>query len=155
MTMSILTTALERLVLVMLFLPFSTLDKIFNFRGAERQAAEVSVALAPLLIVVGMLIETFTSLGILTGIADRLAAFILGGYCAVTALLWKQFWAVGDFWAGGKGRDLFWDFLKNFALGSGFMLITFGTGPADLSGFMHHPFSSTDPYAGPPVVQTQ
>jgi uncharacterized membrane protein YphA (DoxX/SURF4 family) len=34
---------------------------------------------------------------VLTGIADRFAAFVLAGYCGVTALLWKQFWKPGDF----------------------------------------------------------
>ena len=147
MTLSIAVTFAQRLVLVLLFLPFSALDKIVNFRGAVRQAAEFSRALAPALILAGLCVEIFGSLCILAGFADRLAAFILGGYCAVTALLWKQFWAPGDFWSGGKGRDLFWDFLKNFALGAGFMFITFGTGPADMAGFLAHPFSSSRPYS--------
>jgi putative oxidoreductase len=139
-------TFLIRLVLVLLFLPFSALDKLVNFRGAERQAAEISKGLAPVLIGMGVFVEIVMPLGILTGVSDRLAAFIMGGYCGVTALLWKQFWKPGDFWAGGKGRELFWDFLKNFALGAGFMLITFGTGPAAVGSFLDHPFSSSHPY---------
>ncbi len=149
LSFSIAVTFLERLALVLLFLPFSALDKIMNFRGAEKQAAEFSQAAAPLLIGIGVCVEVFGSLCILTGFADRLAAFVVGGYCGVTALLWKRFWAQGDFWAGGKGRDLFWDFLKNFALGAGFMFITFGTGPADVAGFLRQPFSSSSPYQGP------
>ena len=88
------------------------------------------------------------SLGIVTGIADRLCAFILAGYCGVTALLWKQFWKPGDFWASanGQGRTLFWDFLKNLALGAGFLLITFGTGAASVRRFIAHPTWSSDPY---------
>ena len=146
-SLAILITFVQRLVLVLLFLPFSAADKIVNFRGAEKQAAELSPAAAPLLIGIGIFVEIFMSLGILTGVADRLAGFILGGYCGVTALLWKQFWRPGDFWSGGKGRDLFWDFLKNFALGAGFMFVTFGTGPADLGGFLSHPFASSHPYS--------
>ena len=38
------------------------------------------------------------SAGVVSGIADRVCAFVLAGYCAVTALLWKQFWRPGDFW---------------------------------------------------------
>ncbi len=140
LTLSILVTFVQRLVLVLLFLPASALDKILNFRGAERQAGELSPRLAPALIGIGIAIEILMPLGILTG-------FILGGYCGVTALLWKQFWRPGDFWAGGKGRDLFWDFLKNFALGAGFMFVTFGTGPADVAGFVLHPLASSHPYA--------
>ena len=133
--------------LVVLFFPASALDKILNFRGAERQAAELSPGRAPALIGIGIAVEILMPLGILTGAADRLCGFILGGYCGVTALLWKQFWRPGDFWAGGKGRDLFWDFLKNFALGAGFMFVTFGTGPANVAGFVLHPFASSHPYA--------
>ena len=147
-TFGAIVTFLMRLALVLLFLPFSATDKIVNFKGAEKQAAEFSPALAPMLIAAGVFVEIVMPLGILTGVADRLAAFIMGGYCGVTALLWKQFWRPGDFWAGGKGRELFWDFFKNFALGAGFLFITFGTGPADVGGFLAHPFASSHPYGG-------
>ena len=43
-------------------------------------------------------------LGILTGYADRLAALIMAGYCAVTAVLFKRFWEPGDFWKAGKSQ---------------------------------------------------
>jgi len=87
-------------------------------------------------------------LGILTGIADRFAAFILAGYCGVTALLWKQFWRPGDFWAGSQsaGRALFWDFLKNFALAGGFLLLTFGATQDGVTKFLEHPLASSQPY---------
>jgi putative oxidoreductase len=146
MVVSGVVTFVLRLTLVALFLPFSALDKAINFRGAERQAAEISAGLAPVLIGLGLFVEIVMPLGILSGVADRFAAFVMGGYCGVTALLWKQFWKPGDFWSGGKGRELFWDFCKNFALGAGFMLITFGTGPADVAGFLSHPFASSHPY---------
>ncbi len=145
----VVVTFLMRLTLCILFLPFSAIDKTVNFKGAEKQAAEISTGLAPALIGVGLFVEIVMPLGILTGVADRLAALILGGYCGVTALLWKQFWRPGDFWSGGKGRDLFWDFLKNFALGAGFLFVTFGTGPADVGSFLGHPFSSSHPYTAP------
>jgi putative oxidoreductase len=137
-SLGIVVTFFVRLALVALFLPFSALDKILNFRGAVRQASEVSVVLAPILVLGG--------LGILTGIADRLAAFVLSGYCVLAALLWKRFWTHGDFWSGGHDRELFWDFLKNVALGAGILFITFGTGPADVPAFLEHPLSSSRPY---------
>ena len=146
MALSLIVTFLVRMVLVLLFLPFSALDKIVNYRGAVAQAAQFSRPLAPLLIICGLFVEIVMTAGVVTGIADRFCAFIVAGYCGVTALLWKQFWAQGDFWSGGKGRELFWDFLKNFALGAGFLLITFGTGPADVAGFVAHPFASSQPY---------
>ena len=66
----------------------------------------------------------------------------------MTALLYKRFWAQGDFWAdpGGKGRGLFWDFLKNLSLGAGFLLIVVGTDGSGLAPFLAHPFASSHPY---------
>jgi len=150
MMLSVGLAAAIRVGLVLLFLPFSALDKLVNFRGAVGQAREAApnVAVATGLIVVGLFVEIFMSLGVVTGIADRLCAFVLAGYCGVTALLWKQFWKPGDFWSSntGQGRTLFWDFLKNFALGAGFLLITFGTDAASVGRFFAHPLSSSNPY---------
>ena len=143
---------LVRIGLCILFLPFSALDKLLNFKGAVKQAGETFAwrPLAVLAIGVGLCVEVFASLGVVTGVADRLAAFVLGGYCAVTALLWKRFWAPGDFWAGGKGRDLFWDFLKNLSLGAGFLLITLEPHGAGLHALLAAPLGSTHPYAEVP-----
>lgn len=139
-----------RLLLVALFLPFSALDKVLEFDGAVAQCRESipSKAFATLAIVVGIGIEVVMSLAILTGVADRMAALILAGYCSVTALLWKPFWKPGDFWKKGdsRARALFWDFWKNLALAGGFLLITFGTGADSVDRFFAHPFSSTEPY---------
>ncbi|MGC5780684.1 DoxX family protein [Methylobacterium sp. NFXW15] len=138
-----------RLLLVLLFLPFSALDKILNFKGAVGQAREAVHANAPAvaLILIGLTVEIGMSACILTGAFDRAAAFVMAGYCGVTALLWKQFWKPGDFWSGGKGRELFWDFLKNFALAGGFLLITFGTGANTVESFFADPLASSHPYA--------
>jgi putative oxidoreductase len=143
-----------RLLLVALFLPFSALDKVLEFDGAVAQAGESfkSRPVAVLAIVVGLLIEVVMSLAILSGVADRMAAFVLAGYCGVTALLWKPFWKPGDFWTKGTSaaRGLFWDFWKNFALAGGFLLITFGTGADSVDRFVAHPWSSTHPYSQTP-----
>ena len=150
MSVAIAIAAAVRIILVLLFLPFSALDKILNFRGAVGQAREVVAngLLARLFIMAGLAVEVFMSLGVVTGVHDRLCALVLAGYCAATALLWKRFWAQGDFWAdsAGRGRGLFWDFLKNFALAAGFLLITFGTGAGSVQSFFDHPLSSTSPY---------
>jgi putative oxidoreductase len=142
---------LVRALLVILFFPFSALDKILNFPGAVGQAREIGAGrrVAVSLILIGLAVEIVMPLGILSGIADRLAAFMLAGYCGVTALLWKRFWLPGDFWARGpsKGRDLFWDFLKNFALAGGFLLLTSGGTADGVMRFVHHPFASSHPYA--------
>ena len=152
MTSAIVAAVLVRYGLVMLFLPFSALDKILGFGGAVTQSQEVfkarSVATAVLLC--GLGIEIFMSLGIVTGIADRVSALVMAGYCAATALLFKRFWQPGDFWASGdsKARGLFWDCLKNLSLGAGFLLITIGTDGSGLGPFLDHPFASSHPYAG-------
>ena len=89
------------------------------------------------------------SLGVVTGVADRMAALIMAAYCAATAVLFKRFWAQGDFWARGdsRGRDLFWDFLKNLSLGAGFLLIVIGTNGSGLQPFLAHPLASSHPYS--------
>jgi putative oxidoreductase len=151
MSLSFAITLGVRYLLVILFLPFSALDKILNFRGAVAQCKEKVPADGPakLLILAGLFVEIVMPLGILTGTADRLAALILAGYCGITALLWKQFWGCGDFWRPGKsqGRDLFWDFLKNLSLAGGFLLITFGTTAATVDAFLSDPLASSHPYA--------
>ena len=150
MTTSNILILVVRYGLVVLFFPASALDKIFNFHGAVKQASEVFKPpwLAGAVIVVGIFVELVMPLGILTGVADRLAAFIMAGYCAVTALLFKRFWQPGDFWQAGdsKGRNLFWDFLKNFSLASGFLLITIGLNGHAWRQFVADPFSSSHPY---------
>ncbi len=151
MTVSDVVIFVVRYGLVVLFFPASALDKIFDFNGSVSQASQVFKAhwLAASLILVGIFIELVMPLGILTGYADRLAALILAGYCAVTAVLFKRFWEPGDFWKAGKsqGRELFWDFLKNFSLASGFLLITVGIDGHAWQSFIHDPFASSQPYA--------
>ncbi len=148
---SILTAFVVRCLLVALFLPFSALDKILNFKQATGQAAEAIPirSFAILLIAGGFGIEVIMSLAVLTGIADRLAALILAGYCVVTAMLWKQFWKERHFRLQGESgrRDMFWDFLKNVALAGGFLLLTFGSDASGVGRFMSHPFASSHPYA--------
>ncbi len=146
---------LIRLSLIGLFLPFSALDKLLNTRAAVNNAeANVhSRSLAAVLIAAGFFVEVVMSVAVLTGFHDRLAAVILAGYCAVTALLWKQFWNTEDFRLKGpsKGRDVFWDFLKNFAVAGGFLVLATGGTAYGVSDLIRHPLSSSHPYASVPV----
>jgi putative oxidoreductase len=148
---TIAATFLLRLLLVCLFFPFSALDKILDFPSALAQASGL-IKFRPAAIVMlmsGLAIEIFCSLAILSGIADRLAGLILAIYCVVTAILFKEYWTIHDFWAKGpsQSRDIFWDFLKNLSLAGGILLITFGTGPAAIRAFLANPLASTHPYA--------
>ena len=149
--LSIIIAFAARAFLVMLFLPFSALDKVLNFKAAVGQAEEVTPSrlLATALIFVGFCIEVLMSMAVLTGIADRMAAFVLAGYCGVTALLWKQFWKTPGFRLQGAngGRDTFWDFLKNLALAGGFLVLAFGASSTGFQSFLAHPLASSHPYA--------
>lgn len=154
MTIEALAAFVGRLSLVLLFLPFSALDKILNFGAASDQAQQAagSRTLARMLVAAGLFVEIVMSAAILIGVADRAAAFILAGYCMVTAVLWKPFWRQADFRLRGpsKGRDVFWDFLKNFAVAGGFLALAWG-GPSSLGvrTFLAHPFASSNPYSAP------
>ena len=148
MTQYMLAVVAVRYLLVVLFFPFSALDKVINFRGAVGQAREIAPqGVAVLLILAGLSVEITMPLAILSGVADRLAGIVMAGYCMMTALLWKQFWKPGDFWHGGdsRGRGLFWDFLKNFSLAGGFLLLAVGA-RGSTSSFLEHPFASSHPY---------
>jgi putative oxidoreductase len=148
--LSIIVVFVTRCLLVMLFLPFSALDKIINFPQAVGQASQriSDREIAKIFIYIGFGVEVLMSLAILTGVADRFAAFILAGYCIVTALLWKQFWTKPDFRLKGdsQGRETFWDFLKNLALAGGFLLLAFGANTKSLQSFISDPLASSQPY---------
>ena len=154
MSLAAITALLVRYGLVILFLPFSALDKLLGFDHAVKQALQVFKPrmLAIVVLLIGLCIEIGCTLGVVTGIADRACALIIAGYCAVTAGLFKQFWAQGDFWSDpdGKGRTLFWDFLKNLSLGAGFLLLVVGTDGSGLMPFLHDPLASTHPYRSLP-----
>jgi putative oxidoreductase len=139
-----------RLALIALFLPFSALDKVLNFSAAVNQAREIGVgrAIGAAMILAGLFVEVVMPLGVLTGVADRFAALALAGYCAATAVLYKRFWATGDFALRGpsRGRELFWDFWKNLAVAGGFLLVTFGTSAESVDDFFAAPFASSEPY---------
>jgi len=148
--LSVVIAFAMRCLLVGLFLPFSAMDKVLNFKLAMTQALQAipNRAFAEVLVVGGFCVEVLMSFAILTGIADRLAALILAGYCLITALLWKQFWMKPDFRLKGtsSGRDVLWDFLKNFALAGGFLLLAFGPDAKGVRHFFHRPLASSQPY---------
>src|SRR5258708_29604135 len=143
MTLSFAVTLALRYLLVMLFLPFSARDKILNFDGGVNEARETIPWEWPARLAIGaaLCIEIIIPLGILTGVADRLAALILAGYCGITALLLKQVWKPGDFWSAGssRARGLFLDFLKNLSLAGAILPITLRTDPGQGAALPSHP----------------
>ncbi len=145
--MSFVAPFFFRLSLVILF-PFSTLDKVFNWKNALKQAEGGILPGGPVLLILAMLVETGCSALILIGVLDRAAAALLAFYCVVTALLYHQFWASGDFFSSGEsaGRQHFWEFLKNFGLVGGLGFIILGAPLAAVSYAVTHPISSTPAY---------
>jgi len=133
---------LLRICLVVLF-PFSALDKIVNWRAAMKQAG--NVAAAPALLVAGIVVEVVTPVCIVLGWHDRLAAFVLAGFCVVTALLYHQFWRFPAFWRfeEGEGLQHFWEFLKNFGLVGGLGLVVLAPRTLPVGEVVRHPLAST------------
>lgn len=135
---------LARICLVVLF-PFSALDKIVFWKDALKQARSSFVPGGAVLLVLAIVIETVTPVCIVLGWHDRLAAFVLAGFCVVTAVLYHPFWSFADFWTPGasKGRQHFWDFLKNFGLAGGLLLVVIVVGFVPVTRVIEQPLSST------------
>ena len=114
MTTATIVALLVRYGLVLLFLPFSALDKIFCFDHAVKQAQSMfkprPIAIA--MILIGLFVEIVCTLGVVAGLADRSCAFVLSGSCADTAATYNTFRAQDDFWfvPDRTGRTLVWDF---------------------------------------------
>ncbi|MGH8118425.1 MAG: DoxX family protein [Rhodanobacteraceae bacterium] len=138
-----------RVCLVVLF-PFSALDKIVFWKDAIGQADSSFLPKwsgAPLL-VAAIIVEGVTPFLIVIGWHDRISALILALFCVVTAILYHPFWKFTDFWKSGNSvaRSHFWDFLKNFGLVGGLLLIVFATQLAPAADFGHNLVSSTPVY---------
>jgi len=136
---------LARVCLVIMF-PFSGLDKIVHWRDALKQANSSFLPGGKTLLVLAIVVEFVTPACVVVGWHDRLAAFVLAGFCVVTALLYHPFWNYPSFWSkAGDGRAHFWDFLKNLGLVGGLLLLTIGGTPLSISAVLTHPLSSA-PY---------
>lgn len=145
---------IARICLVVLF-PFSALDKIVHWNDALKQANSSFLPGGAVLLVMAIVIELVTPVCIVIGWHDRLAAFVMAGFCAVTAVLYHPFWKFADFWTPGdsKGRRHFWDFLKNFGLVGGLLLVVIITGFAPARAVIEQPISSTPRAASPTPVR--
>ena len=133
---------LAKICLVCMF-PLSAYDKVVHWDEALAQAASGPLPFPALLLMLGILVETMTPVMIVIGWYDRAGAFLLAGFCGVTAVLFHRFWEFPGFWSrDGEGRAHFWDFFKNFGLVGGLLLVVIGGGYAPASQVAHHPFSS-------------
>ena len=137
-----------RICLVAMF-PLSALEKIIDWRAAVAQASSSWIPGGPVLVVLAIFVEALSPLCIVGGWHDRLAAFVLAGFCVVTAVLYHPFWASPDFWSDphSKSREHFWQFLKNFGLVGGLLLVVFAGTPAPATHVLAHPLESSYPQA--------
>jgi putative oxidoreductase len=142
--LSFAVVLVARICLVGMF-PLSALEKILDWRAALGQAESSWVPGGPLLVVLAILIEGITPFCIVFGWHDRLAAFVLAGFCVVTALLYHRFWAFPDFWSDphSQSREHFWQFVKNFGLVGGLLLVVFAGAIAPPEQVLARPLSSS------------
>ena len=116
-----------RVCLVAMF-PFSAIDKAWHWKNALAQAGSDGMPGAKVMLVLAILVEGLTPICIVTGWLDRPAALLLAGFCVVTAFLYHPFWAYSDFFSprdDSVAREHFWQFLKNFGLVGGLLLVVF------------------------------
>jgi putative oxidoreductase len=109
-----------RVLIAAIFL-ISGLGKIAGYAGTQGYMAAMGVpgALLPLVIA----LEVGGALAVILGYRTRLVAFLLAGFCVVSALIFHR--AVGD-------QVQFIMFLKNFAIAGGFLLLV-ARGPGEWS----------------------
>lgn len=128
-----------RICLVAMF-PFSAIDKIWHWKNSLAQTNSGGLPGGPVLLVLAILVEGLTPICIVTGWLDRPAAVLLAGFCAITAFLYHPFWAYRDFFSpndDSKSREHFWQFLKNFGLVGGLLLVVFAQSLASPAEVLH------------------
>jgi len=119
---------LARIFIVWIF-PFSFLDKIINWDSALKQATSSWLPGGPVLLILAMIVELFTPPMIVFGFYDGIAAFILAGYCVITAIVYHAFWTYPRFWSPeSEGYSHIWDFFKNFAIVGGLIFVMYASG---------------------------
>jgi putative oxidoreductase len=118
---------LAKIFIVVIF-PFSALDKVINWQSALDQANSSFLPGGPVLLILAMIVEIVTPICIVFNWHAGWAAFVLAGYCAITGILYHNFWVYPKFWkAGTEGHPHVWDFFKNFAIVGGCIFIILGS----------------------------
>ena len=142
MSMTVAVELVARIFLVLMF-PFSAADKVWHWRNSLAQTGSAHIPGAKAMLVAAILVEGLTPFCIIFGVWDRPAAFLLAGFCVVTAFLYHPFWAYPDFFSprdDSQAREHFWQFLKNFGLTGGLILVIF-------AGSLSKPMSVVRPAA--------
>ena len=134
-----------RLCLVAMF-PFSAIDKVWHWRNSLAQTDSSGLPGGKAMLVAAILIEAIAPVMVVSGWHDRLGAFLLAGFCVVTAFLYHPFWKGPDFFSAAddsEAREHFWQFLKNFGLAGGLGLVIVAGAMAPPEHVIAHPLSST------------
>ena len=122
-----------RICLVAMF-PFSAIDKLWHWKNSLAQTDSAHLPGGRIMLVAAIAVEGVTPFLILFGAWDRPAAALLAGFCVVTAFLYHPFWRGPDFFSprdDSVAREHFWQFLKNFGLVGGLILVMFAGRFAD------------------------
>ena len=115
-------------ILIVLIFPFSGLDKIINRQAALKQANSGILPGGAVLLGLAQIVEFVTPFCIVFNWYAGWAAVILAGYCAITAVLYHNFWAFPRFWSSNSaGYPHIWDFFKNFAIVGGCIFVILGS----------------------------
>lgn len=125
-----------RICLVAMF-PFSAIDKVWHWKNSLAQTESSGLPGGRVMLVAAIVVEALTPVMIVTGWHGRLGAFVLAGFCVVTAFLYHPFWKGPDFFSpsdDSKAREHFWQFLKNFGLVGGLLLVMFAGSLSDPIG---------------------
>lgn len=109
-----LASLVARLLIAPLFIVFG-FEKITGY--ASSAGYMEAYGLPGFLLPLAILAELGGGLAILLGLYSRWAALALAGFCIVTALVFHTAWS-GE---GGQGQ--FINFMKNFALAGGLLLL--------------------------------
>lgn len=116
-------------IFIVWIFPFSFLDKVLNWDNAVKQASSSWLPGGTLLLYPAMAVELLTPPMIVLGFYAGPAAFVLAGYCAITALVYHNFWSYPRFWSpDSEGYPHVWDFFKNFGLVGGLIFIMVASG---------------------------
>ena len=140
-----------RVCLVAMF-PFSAVDKVWHWKNSLAQTASDRLPGAKLMLILAIVVEFVTPICIVAGVYDRVAAFLLAGFCVATAFLYHPFWVYPDFWTqsdSSQAREHFWQFLKNFGLIGGLLLVIFAGDLAPTEVVLRAPFTSSRDAASP------
>ena len=141
---------LARIFIVWIF-PFSFLDKIINWDTAVKQAKSSWLPGGAALLFPAMAVELLTPPMIVFGIYAGIAAFVLAGYCAVTGVVYHNFWTYPRFWSpDSEGYPHVWDFFKNFGLVGGLIFVMFASGFLQSAEKEVQDVTSLSPHGTPP-----